>query len=281
MLPRFRHFRPDTLQEAVGLLEKHGSGARIMAGGTDLLVGLDDGTVSAGYLIDLKGISELSEITSSPDGLRIGACVTINQLLEFDDLAAGYRALHQAASRLATYQIRNRATLGGNLCNASPACDMGPPLLVLDAGLRTVSSRGERTIPLRDFFRGVKQTCCEPCEIVTEVIVPKSEGTASAFVKRTRIRGHDLALVNGAAACENGTGLRLALGAVATTPILVDGLGGAETADRQRTIDIVLQAVSPIDDGRSSSEYRTAMVRHVIETLLDSLTGTETGAHSR
>ena len=126
MLPRFRHFRPDTLEEALGLLESHGSEACIIAGGTDLLVGLDDGTVSTEYLIDLKGISELSEITLSSDGLRIGACVTINQLLESDYLAAGYRALRQAASRLATYQIRNRATLGGNLCNASPACDMGP-----------------------------------------------------------------------------------------------------------------------------------------------------------
>jgi CO/xanthine dehydrogenase FAD-binding subunit len=280
VLPKFRHFKPDTLEEALGLLESHGSEACIIAGGTDLLVGLDDGTVSAGYLIDLKGIPELSEITSSSDGLRIGACVTINQLLESDCLATGYRALRQAASRLATYQIRNRATLGGNLCNASPACDMGPPLLVFDARLRMVSSRGERTIPLRDFFQGVKETCCEPCEIVTEVIVPESEGTTSAFAKRTRIRGHDLALVNGAAACENGSGLRLALGAVAETPLLIGGLGGAEPGDKQRVMDIVLRAVSPIDDVRSSGEYRTAMVGHVVESLLDRLTETETGAQS-
>jgi CO/xanthine dehydrogenase FAD-binding subunit len=279
VLPRFRHFRPDTLEEALGLLESHGSEACIIAGGTDLLVGLDDGTVSTEYLIDLKGISELSEITLSSDGLRIGACVTINQLLESDYLTAGYRALRQAASRLATYQIRNRATLGGNLCNASPACDMGPPLLVFDARLQTISDSGERTIPLRDFFQGVKVTCCQPCEIVTKIIVPASEGTASAFAKRTRIRGHDLALVNGAAACENGSGLRLALGAVASTPILIPGLGGVGTRDRQRIMDIVLRAVSPIDDVRSSSEYRTAMVRHVVDSVLDGLTETAGGAY--
>lgn len=271
MLPRFRHLRPDTLEDALGLLEEHGPKARVMAGGTDLLVAMDDGSICAGYLIDLKGIPALSEITQSQDGLRLGACVTINRLLEADLLSGGYAAIREAALRLATYQIRNRATLGGNLCNASPACDMGPPLLVLDARLKAVSNRGDRIIPLRDFFRDVKVTCCQPCEIITEILLPPAESTTSAFAKRTRTKGHDLALVNGAAACENGSGLRLALGAVATTPLLIDGLGRSGLSDKPRTVDTVLRSISPIDDVRGSGRYRRSMVRFVVESLLERL----------
>jgi carbon-monoxide dehydrogenase medium subunit len=262
----------------LNLLEQYGPEARIMAGGTDLLVGLDDGSVCAGHVIDIKGIPGMTEIAPSSDGLRIGACVTINELLESRHLTGGYSSIRSAASRLATYQIRNRATLGGNLCNASPACDMGPPLLVLDARLKAVSSHGERVIPLRDFFEGVKVTCCQPAEIVTEIMIPPAAGTTSAFVKRTRIKGHDLALVNGAAACENGSGLRLALGAVATTPVLIDRLGGIGLEDRGRIIEISLSAVSPIDDVRSSGRYRIAMVEYIIGALLDRLTEASQGA---
>jgi CO/xanthine dehydrogenase FAD-binding subunit len=268
VLPRFRYHKPAILEEAVGLLEDFGPNGRILAGGTDLLVGLGDGTISAAHVIDIKGITELSDISYADGTLTIGACVTVNRLLEFGGLPKACGALRAAAARLATHQIRNRATVVGNVCNASPACDMGPPLLVLDAYLRSASSRGERTIPLRDFFRGVKCTCCEPTEIVTGVVVPAGKDTVSVFSKRKRIRGHDLSLVNGAAACENGTGVRIALGAVAPTPVLIEGLERWGLSERHKMVRHAVASISPIDDVRSSSSYRLAMAERIVDDML-------------
>ena len=267
MLPRFRYLQPATLGEILDLLDDYGDQARLLAGGTDLLVGLENGSASASHLIDIKAVQELQRIGVEGDMLRMGACVTVNRLLEFDKLPPECDALHTAASRLATYQIRNRATVGGNLCNASPACDMGPPLLVLDAKVRAVSKQGERLIPLKEFFQGVKVTCCGPREVITEVLVPIAGGTVSAFMKRTRIKGHDLSLVN-AAAAYNGRTLRVAIGAVASTPILMENPGDTGVSDRQSITKAVLDSVSPIDDVRSSKIYRTAMVEFIVDALL-------------
>lgn len=271
MLPRFLYHRPATLDEAIGLLKDLGSEARILAGGTDLLVGLGDGTISAGHVIDIKSIPGFSDVSLTDGTLSIGACATVNRFLEFDRLPPACRALRDAATRLATHQIRNRATVVGNICNASPACDMGPPLLVLDAALRTVSAMGERTIPVKRFFRGVKATCCGPAEIVTEIRVPAGEETISAFSKQMRIKGHDLSLVNGAAACESGTGLRIALGAVAPTPVLFEDVNRWGLEERRKIIRHVVKSIRPIDDVRSSSSYRLAMAELIVETLLDRL----------
>ncbi len=268
MFPGFRYHKPATLDEAIGLLTEFGREAHVLAGGTDLLVGLGDGTISAGHVIDIKGIPGLSKISYDNGELSIGACVTVNRLLEFDGLPPACRALHEAAARLATHQIRNRATVAGNVCNASPACDMGPPLLVLDASVKTVSAVGERTIAVKDFFKGVKTTCCGPAEIVTEIVVPAGRETVSVFGKRTRIRGHDLSLVNGAAACEGGAGVRIALGAVAPTPILIKGLERWGLSDRLEMARHAVRAISPIGDVRSSSSYRSAMADMIVETLL-------------
>jgi CO/xanthine dehydrogenase FAD-binding subunit len=271
VLPKFQYHRPATLDEAVGLLEELGPQARIMAGGTDLLVGLGDGTVSAGHILDIKGIQGLSGIVYEDGMLRIGAGVTVNDLLESKGLPSACGALLEAAARLATHQIRNRATVVGNICNASPACDMGPPLLVLDASLRTVSAKGPRTIPVRDFFKGVKATCCAPNEIVTEIMVPISPRTKSVFGKRTRIRGHDLSLVNGAAACEDGAGIRVALGAVAPTPVLIDGLSRWGLSEKREIAHRAVRSISPVDDVRGSSSYRLAMADFIVRALLDRL----------
>jgi CO/xanthine dehydrogenase FAD-binding subunit len=268
VLPKFHYHRPATLDEAISLLEDLGPRARVMAGGTDLLVGLGDGSREADHVVDIKAIRELSGISVADGLVTVGACVTVNQLLEFEGLPTACRALHEAAARLATYQVRNRATVVGNICNASPACDMGPPLLVLDAEVLAVSPRGERTIPLADFFRGVKRTCCRPSEIVTEIRVPAGDDTVSVFHKRTRIRGHDLSLVNGAAACERGTGLRMAIGAVAPTPVLVGGLGRWGLDESREIARHVLASISPIDDVRSSSAYRLAMAEFIAGDLL-------------
>ena len=269
LLPKFRYQKPKTVDEAVTLLSEHGREAKILAGGTDLLIGIDEGTVSAQYVVDVKAIPDLRGISVAESGeLTIGACATINEILETERLPAGMGAVREAASVLATYQIRNRATVGGNLCNASPACDLGPPFLVLGASLRVVARNGDRTVPLRDFFSGVKLTCCRPDELVTHIMVPACNGTLSAFRKRQRIGGHDLALVNAAGAFSEAGGLRIALGAVAPTPLLFDGFDGTGLDETEKIVKMVMESISPVDDVRSSRLYRQHMAEFLVTELL-------------
>jgi CO/xanthine dehydrogenase FAD-binding subunit len=272
MLPRFSYISPRTIDEAVDLLGECGGEARILAGGTDLLIGMGDSGKGPKHVIDIKRIRDLCMIRMDGDGgLRIGSCVTVNELMEFSDLPSGMEGVLEAAGSLATYQLRNRATVGGNICNASPACDLGPPLMVLDASLRVVSKTGERRLALIDLFTGVKTTCLGAAELVAEIIVPSSEGTVSGFMKRKRIRGHDLATVNAAGAFSVSRGLRIAMGAVAPRPVFVDEFDGAGLEDKQKIIKTVLGSVTPVDDIRSSSLYRRYMVEVLVGKLIDTL----------
>lgn len=276
MLPRFRYHRAETVDEALGLLGEYSPDARILAGGTDLLVTMKDGVCAPRHLIDVKAIPELRVMEVAPDGgVSIGACVTVNEVLEFGPLPPGMAALRDAASVLATYQLRNRATVGGNISNASPACDMGPPLLVLGAEVNAVSPSGQRTVPLGEFFTAVKETCLAPGEVIRNIALPPPGDTVSAFVKRQRIRGHDLATVNVAAAAGGGRGLRLGLGAVAVRPVLLEGLGEVGGAGigalRDAAVKAALEASAPIDDVRSSAVYRRHMIELLVGKALDLL----------
>jgi len=273
VLPRFGYLRPTTIEIALKALSDYGPEARILAGGTDLLVGMQEGAAagpSIRYLIDIKRIPELRRIETRDGCLRIGACVTVNELHEYKHLPEGMDALREAASWLGTYQVRNRATVGGNLCNASPACDLGPPLLVLDAHLRVLSPQGERAEPLKGFFACSKQTCLARHDLVTEIVVPVAAGIASGAAKRTRIRGHDLAVVN-AAAASSGGGVRVALGAVAPTPLLIHRLEGFGLGQRDEILKIVRESISPIDDVRGSGRYRQYMTEMLVASLLEKL----------
>ncbi|HVP56809.1 MAG TPA: xanthine dehydrogenase family protein subunit M [bacterium] len=286
MLPRFGYLRPATLGEALRALDDYAGEARLLAGGTDLLISMKDGLARPKYVIDIKQIPELRTLrVTGGSGLTIGACVTVNELLAFGALPAGMTALREAASWLGTHQVRHRATVGGNLCNASPACDLAPPLLVLDATVKALSAKGERAIPLKDFMTCPKETCLARHELVTEIVVPPADGTRSGFAKRTRIRGHDLSVVNAAVALsvdgvsggrsgprgKQAARLRIALGAVAPTPLLVEGLDGLDPGDEAGVMKVILGAISPIDDVRGSGLYRKAMVRVLIGDLLKRL----------
>lgn len=273
MLPRFHYHRAETIEVALCLLEDHAPDARVLSGGTDLFVGMKEGTCVPGHVIDVKAIPDLVGIELAGDGsLSIGACVTVNGLLEFDKLPGGMAGLNDAASVLATYQLRNRATVGGNICNASPACDLGPPLLVLGAEVSVVSRAGRRTVALSEFFTSVKETCLARDELITRITVPPPGDTVSAFVKRQRIRGHDLATVNVAAAMGGGRGLRLALGAVASKPLLVDVPGAAAGVGiedlRDAAATAALDAIAPIDDVRAGARYRCLMIELLVSRAL-------------
>ena len=279
MLPRFKYLKAQSSKEAIDLLADHGEDARVMAGGTDLFISMKDGLATPRYIIDIKAIEGLQGIRRDDEGgLSIGSCVTVSELLESEAMPKGMEAIKEAASVLATQQVRNRATVGGNICNASPACDLGPPLLVLGARVRTVSRDGGRTIPLTDFFTCPKETCLAQVELAREIVLPENGYAASGFLKRTRVKGHDLATVNAAAAVDRRGTLRLALGAVAPRPILVDGLEGLELEDKDRILKTVLGAISPIDDIRGSAAYRRHIAGLLVERLIAMLKGRMKGA---
>ncbi len=269
MLPRFQYHKAETIEQALDLLARNSPDARILAGGTDLIVGMKEGDCTPKHVVDVKAIPELRRLEVGADGgLAIGACVTVNELLELEDMPPGMAALRDAASVLATHQLRNRATVGGNIANASPACDLGPPLLVLGAAVSAASPSGRRTVSLGDFFTGVKRTCLGVDEVITAVDVPPPGDTVSAFVKRRRTRGHDLATVSVAAALGGGRGLRLGLGAVAERPLLVEVAGDVEAA-RGAAVRAALAAVAPIDDVRAGAGYRRSMVELLVGEALD------------
>jgi carbon-monoxide dehydrogenase medium subunit len=267
--------QPLTLGEAVEFLNNHEE-VKILAGGTDLLILLKDRVLSCRYVMDVKKIPELNVLGRSGKSLEIGAAVSLNRLLESGLAEGPYAALKAGASTLANSLLRNRATLIGNICNASPGGDMLPAALVLDGTLEAVCAAGSRQIPLRNFFTGVKKHVLQRNELVTKITFPEKQGKG-VYLKKKRIKGHDLAQVGLAAFWAQDGSLSIALGAVAPTPVLISGLG---PFDKEALIKAranieaeVLGRVNPISDTRSSREYRIAMVKHFIGEMISRLTG--------
>jgi len=268
-MPEF--LQPKTMREALNLLQGT-QNIKFLAGGTDLLVLLRAGAVTCDAVMDIKKLPELSVFAYTGAGLEIGGAVTCNQIIEADFLRGAHTALRDAARTLANSLLRNRATLAGNLCNASPGGDMLAISLVLGGAAHTVSPRGEREIVLADFFLGVKKTALAPDEFVVKIVFPEAEGRG-AYLKKSRIRGHDLAQVGLAGFYgENGV-LKLAAGAVGPKALLFDALGRYTQAEllsaKDSIIETVLAGVSPIGDVRSSKEYRVAMLKYFTEKMLD------------
>ncbi|MCK4546230.1 MAG: xanthine dehydrogenase family protein subunit M [Candidatus Eisenbacteria sp.] len=269
MFPPFRYFKPKRIEEVTAFLAEHGESARILAGGTDLLVGMRRGEFTPDVLIDIKGIPELQNLSADNGTLPIGAAVSVNDLLDSAEVAALFPILIQTALRMASHQIRNRATVVGNLCNASPAADMGAALLALGARVTIASPRSRRVLPLGEFFTGVKKSALGRDEWVISVEADTPPpGSRMGFLKQARVRGPDLSTVNCAAVLLPDGALTLVLGAVAETPVVVTGCGsdkGNGIADRVR------EAIAPIDDVRGSAEYRMdlacLMTRRMVEKL--------------
>jgi carbon-monoxide dehydrogenase medium subunit len=280
----FAYARPATVAEAVALLEEHGPDARVLAGGTDLIIRLRDGSARPALVVDVKRIAELDPEIRVDDGcLRIGATTVMTDIVADERVGRLFPALVEAAAVVGSVQIRNRATLAGNLCNASPAADTAPALLVYGASIVAVGSTGNRRIPLTEFFIRSGETTLARGELVTAIELPLPERpTGSAHVRRTRRRGHDLASVTLAVAIDD-TGLtRLAYGSVGPRPVLeVDETGilaDATAGDDARTavLDRLLAAAQPSPRSmRASPEYRLAMLRvlavRAVRTALDRL----------
>jgi len=276
VLGAFDYVRARSVDEACRLLAESDD-ASVLAGGTDLLVEIRNGLRSPKLLIDVKSIDEFAALDVDGPERVIGATVPLNRVAEHRAIRDALPALAEAALSIGTYQLRNRATLAGNLCNASPAADSAPVLLSLGATLSVAGTDGRRTVPISELFTGVKRTCLASGEIVTDVRIPAlEEGTRTAFLKQQRIRGHDLAVVNVAGSyAPDAETLRVAVGSCAPTPVLLEPIdaSGAVDAVTDRAIELAEAAVSPISDVRASAAYRRAVLPVLLERLIDRLFG--------
>ena len=266
-------YQPTTLQEATRLLKDKGAGGRFLAGGTDLLIAIKEKGLIPKYVVDLKRVPGLSGIQENGDGsIAIGALTTMREIETDSLLNKKYPFLCQSAAEVGSIQIRNRATVGGNMANATPSADVAPSLIALTATAKIVDAGGERMAALEEFFRGPGQTVMSPDEILTEIVIPKtSPELVGEYLKFSPRDMMDLAYVGVAVAYNITTdkrcsAVRIVLGAVAPTPIrarnaeaLLEGHLLTEELAAKVGVEAA-QESKPISDVRSSADYRRAMV---------------------
>jgi carbon-monoxide dehydrogenase medium subunit len=261
-----KYYRPTTRADALAALAEGGERARPLVGGTDLLVGLRHHTVEPDLLVDLKAVTDLPEpFVVTDDDVQIGATYTLGELVTHPVVLEWYPALVEAALTVGSVAIRNRASLVANSCNASPAADTAPPLLVHGARVTIASLDGDRSASLDEFFLGPRRTLCGPGELVTRIELPRpAPGSGSAFRRLTRRRGVDLATVSVAAGVGPDGALALGMGAVGPRPLLTEVPGPVDLADDTavgEAVDRLVSVATPISDVRGSREYRLATLR--------------------
>jgi carbon-monoxide dehydrogenase medium subunit len=255
----FTYARPTDLAEATALLAEHGDGARVLAGGTDLIIRLRDATYRPTVVVDVKRIAEMAPSIAEMDGaVRFSAGTTMTDVHDSPIVQRWFPALAEAARFVGSVQIRNRATLAGNMCNASPAADTAPPLLVYGARLTiAMVGGGRREMALDEFFVRSGVTALAPGELVTAILLPLPSGRiGSAFQRRTRRRGHDLASVTLAVSVDDRGVTRLAYGSLGPRPVLFENEAGEPPLE---TWFAVAQP-SPTSM-RARPDYRLAMLR--------------------
>jgi CO/xanthine dehydrogenase FAD-binding subunit len=266
-MAQIKHYiKARSIQEACSCLEQ--PDARAIAGGTDILLKAGKNGSGEITLVDISDIEELSGVYKTENGIRIGATTKLAEIVQDEKLReVPYSVLVQGAVQVGSPQIRNLATLGGNLCNAAPSADTAAPMLVLDACAEIVSSAGTRSMPLSDFFKGPGKTALQPGELLSSVVIPYTSPTAKAvYLKHCPRKAMDLAVV-GIAVFRDQKTVRIAMGAVAPIP---QRAYAAETfLQNSRSINAAVleeaakqaaEASSPISDVRSSQAYRKQIV---------------------
>jgi CO/xanthine dehydrogenase FAD-binding subunit len=255
----FDYRRPRSLAEASELLVRDGAVA--LAGGTDLMVAIRHDEVGPGIVVDLKSVDEVrDDLSIEGDHLVIGGRVVMSQVVGDEVVNEKFPALAAAAAVVGSVQIRNRATLAGNLCNASPAADTAPALLAYEANVTVAGDGTSRTVPLEEFFVGPGSTVLARGEVVTSVELPMPTTRAgSAFARVTRRRGVDLASVSVACLVEASGRTRFGFGAVGPTPLLSEST--IEELATDDGLERLLAVTSPISDVRAGADYRKAMLR--------------------
>ena len=271
---------PDNVQEACGQLDRLGAKACLLAGGTDLMVAVNLRKLSPENLIYL-GACDLDKIVLSGESLRIGAAATITSIIRSDTVAQNAPLLLNACQEMANPAIRNAATIGGNVCNASPAADGAVALLALGASVSIASSKGERSVAIEEFFTGPGRTILEPGEIVTGFSIPIRKEAKYGWAKLGQRKAEAISIAS-AAVClnlANGkcSGARIALGAVAPTPLLVEKAAAMlegqalEAPVIEKVAESAAEDASPIDDIRASAWYRKQIVRQMVARILSDL----------
>jgi len=276
-IKEFKYFSPTTVGETVSILRKYDKRAKVLAGGTDLLSMMKLRAVTPECVVSLRKIAGLDYIRDEGKKLRIGALTTISTILASELVREKCLSLHEAAAVFATPQVRNMATVGGNICRSSPSADTVPPLVSFGAELKLVGAKGERKILLEDFFAGPGQNVLDR-EVLTEILVPlPNERYGSAFAKLTR-NTSDLAKVNCAVKIIASGGrcddIKVVLGAVADRPVRVkrveEDIKGKEITDEviEGATQKVIEHISPITDARSRAEYRAQVSQILVRRLI-------------
>jgi carbon-monoxide dehydrogenase medium subunit len=279
----FAYHRPDSIDALRRVLAETPGRIELLAGGTDVIVGITKELTRPAAVVDLKRLDVLRSDIKEGDGrLRVGALAVLSHLIADPHVQRHFEALVEAAAVVGSVQIRNRATLAGNVCNASPAADTVPALLIYGARVNVLREAGEVTVPLEDFITGPGTTLLERGEIVTSIDLPVPAGPrGAAFQRITRRRGFDLGTVSVACLVAPGAPARFGFGAVAARPLLAvdeSGVLGAVDADpaaQERAFAELVALASPISDIRGSREYRLAMLallsRRALALALDRL----------
>jgi aerobic carbon-monoxide dehydrogenase medium subunit len=282
-MARFDYLEPHNLRQAISLLQRHGDQARPVAGSTDFLVRWRTGSWRPQYVVNLQHIPGLDRVSYSPRGrLRLGALTTVQALESHPVVRENYPALATGATSFAGVQVRNLATVGGNVCNASPAGDTLPALLVFGAQCKMVGPDGERWLPLDQFFLGPGRTALGPAEILTELrLPPPSRQSGSLYIKHSPRGAMDIAAVGVASAVSLKDGgrviddVKIALGAVAPRPVRAYQAeellrGQTVTPELVRAaVQAAQNAANPIDDVRASGDYRKSIVGVLVQRTLE------------
>lgn len=280
----FAYARPQTVGEAVALLDEYGPDARLLAGGTDLVIGFRDGSIRPKLVIDLKRIEELKpaiEVTNK--SVSISAATVMADIVGHPATQRHFPALVEAADVVGSVQIRNRATLAGNICNGSPAADCAPPLLVYGAVVVITGPSGEGRMPIDDFIVGPGTTALQRGELVSAIELPIPDRPfGCAYTRLTRRWGTDLASITLCCGVDSSGTTRLAYGSVGPRALIViDDSGVLADPDRPDEVkapvlDRMFSAASPsVRSMRASPDYRLAMLRvlgaRALQTAIDRL----------
>lgn len=284
-MKRFSYYEPKTIKEACRLLSEFGDETSVLAGGTDLIPKMKGGLIAPKHVVNIKKIPGLNFVKEKgKNGLRIGSLTPLSNLMDNPLIQGKLPILQTAASSIGSVQVRNLATVGGNLCNGAPSADMAPGLMVMDSTVKIAGLAGRREIPLEELFGGPGKVNLGRGEILTEVCVPfPPPNTKQVYLKHGIRRSMDIALV-GVAIClsfEEKTGLcenaRIALGAVAPTPIRArkteETILGKRFEDFPMTSirEMIRMEAAPISDVRGSAGYRSEMVSTLTVQAIRSL----------
>jgi carbon-monoxide dehydrogenase medium subunit len=279
MIKDFEYFEPKTLKEALTLLDKYGDDCKVIGGGQSLLILMRQGLVAPKYLVSIKGLSELSYIKDTKEGLQIGALTTHRAIEKSPVIKKKYPVLAEMETRLASIQTRNWGTIGGNLCHGDPAGDPAPVLTALKATLTVTGTKGERSMPMEDFTLDYFEVALEPGELLTEIQVPVPlPRTGTAYTKFNIIES-DLATVGVAVSVTLGASdgvcqdIRIALGAAASAPMRARKaeavLKGKKITDAllKEAGEKASAEAEPVSDIQASEEYRRELVKVLVPRM--------------